>query len=355
MLGIIAVMAAATYTRYYFVSWLGERVIADLRRAVFDHLLRLPPGWFELARTGEVISRLTNDTTMLETVIGSSASMAARNLLFLIGGLVMLAITSPKLTLWCSPGCRSSSCRSSCLGGGSAHSPAKPRIASPTSAPKSRRPERDSHGSGLRSRGSRPRAFCRAVEDAFRTAMRVRATRDAHRDGHHPGVRLDRPDPMDRRSRCCRRGILGRAVRLRVLCRLVASSAGAISEVRRSAACRRGQRTAHGAAVAKPISRRRRVRGRCPCRRAARRLSPMSPFVIPRGRTAALVDFDSRSQPEKSWRSSALRAPARPPCFNCSCASTIRKWAPCWSMASICGRPIPPPARAASASCPRSR
>ena len=48
MLGIIAVMAAATYTRYYFVSWLGERVIADLRRAVFDHLLRLPPGWFEL-------------------------------------------------------------------------------------------------------------------------------------------------------------------------------------------------------------------------------------------------------------------------------------------------------------------
>ncbi len=99
MLGIIAVMAAATYTRYYFVSWLGERVIADLRRAVFDHLLRLPPGWFELARTGEVISRLTNDTTMLETVVGSSASMAARNLLFLVGGLVMLALTSTKLTL----------------------------------------------------------------------------------------------------------------------------------------------------------------------------------------------------------------------------------------------------------------
>ena len=99
MLGVIAVMAAATYTRYYFVSWLGERVIADLRRAVFDHLLRLPPGWFELARTGEVISRLTNDTTMLETVIGSSASMAARNLLFLVGGLAMLALTSTKLTL----------------------------------------------------------------------------------------------------------------------------------------------------------------------------------------------------------------------------------------------------------------
>jgi ATP-binding cassette subfamily B protein len=96
---VIVVMSIATYARFYNVSWLGERVTADLRRAVFDHLLALPPAWFEVARTGEVISRLTNDTTMLETVIGSSASMAARNLLLLIGGLVMLALTSLKLTL----------------------------------------------------------------------------------------------------------------------------------------------------------------------------------------------------------------------------------------------------------------
>ena len=99
MLVVIVVMAIATFTRFYFVSWIGERVTADLRRAVFDHLLRLPPGWFEVTRTGEVISRLTNDTAMLETVIGSSASMAVRNLLLLVGGLVMLAITSTKLTL----------------------------------------------------------------------------------------------------------------------------------------------------------------------------------------------------------------------------------------------------------------
>ncbi len=99
MLAIVIVMAAATYTRFYFVSWLGERVTADLRRDVFDHLLRLPPEFFELTRTGEVISRLTNDTTMLQTVIGSSASMAVRNLLLLAGGLVMLAVTSAKLTL----------------------------------------------------------------------------------------------------------------------------------------------------------------------------------------------------------------------------------------------------------------
>ena len=99
MMGVVIVLALATYTRFYYVSWLGERVTADLRRAVFDHLLALPPGYFEVMRTGEVISRLTNDTTMLETVIGSSASMAIRNALLMIGGLVMLALTSAKLTL----------------------------------------------------------------------------------------------------------------------------------------------------------------------------------------------------------------------------------------------------------------
>ena len=99
MLSIVVVMAAATYVRFYFVSWLGERVTADLRRDVFAHLLRLPPGFFEMTRTGDVISRLINDTAMLDTVIGSSASMAVRNLLLLVGGFVMLALTSGKLTL----------------------------------------------------------------------------------------------------------------------------------------------------------------------------------------------------------------------------------------------------------------
>ena len=99
LLAVIAVMAVATYVRLYNVSWIGERVTADLRRAVFDHLLTLPPGFYEATRTGDVISRLINDTAMLETVIGSSASMAIRNLLLLAGGLTMLAITSAKLTL----------------------------------------------------------------------------------------------------------------------------------------------------------------------------------------------------------------------------------------------------------------
>ncbi len=99
MLAVILVMSLATYTRFYLVSWLGERITADLRRRVFSHLLTLSPEFFEQNRTGDVLSRLTNDTTQLETVIGSSVSMALRNALLLLGGLVMLAITSLKLTL----------------------------------------------------------------------------------------------------------------------------------------------------------------------------------------------------------------------------------------------------------------
>ncbi|HZR69633.1 MAG TPA: ABC transporter transmembrane domain-containing protein [Burkholderiales bacterium] len=98
LLAIVAVLAAATYTRFYSVSWIGERVSADIRRAVFGHLLEMPPGFFEATRTGEVISRLTSDTALLELVIGSSASFALRNTLIMLGALAMLVITSPKLT-----------------------------------------------------------------------------------------------------------------------------------------------------------------------------------------------------------------------------------------------------------------
>src|SRR5438046_962400 len=99
LLAIIATMAVATYVRFYNVSWIGERVTADLRERVFDHLLTLSPAFFEVTRTGEVISRLTNDTTMLDTVIGSSLSMALRNTVLGLGALVLLMLTSLKLTL----------------------------------------------------------------------------------------------------------------------------------------------------------------------------------------------------------------------------------------------------------------
>jgi ATP-binding cassette subfamily B protein len=99
LLAVVIVMAAATYTRFYFVSWLGERMIADIRRDVFNHMLKLSPGYYEATRTGELISRLTADTALLETVIGSSVSMAIRNAVLGAGSLVMLFLTSWKLTL----------------------------------------------------------------------------------------------------------------------------------------------------------------------------------------------------------------------------------------------------------------
>lgn len=99
MFGVIALLAAATYARFYNVSWLGERITADLRGRVFDHLLTLPPSWFEANRTGEVISRITADTAQIESVVGSTLSIALRNALLLVGGLAMMFTTSLKLTL----------------------------------------------------------------------------------------------------------------------------------------------------------------------------------------------------------------------------------------------------------------
>jgi ATP-binding cassette, subfamily B, bacterial len=97
LLVIVAVLALSTYARFYLVSWIGERVVADLRLAVFNRIVALSPAYFETTKTGEVLSRLTTDTTLLQTVIGSSVSMALRNALILVGGLVMLAVTSAKL------------------------------------------------------------------------------------------------------------------------------------------------------------------------------------------------------------------------------------------------------------------
>jgi len=98
LMGVVAVLAAATFARFYLVTWIGERVVADIRRAVFDHVVKLSPHFFESLKTGEVLSRLTTDTTLIQTVIGSSISVAMRNFLMMVGGVVMLIVTSPKLT-----------------------------------------------------------------------------------------------------------------------------------------------------------------------------------------------------------------------------------------------------------------
>jgi ATP-binding cassette subfamily B protein len=95
---VVGLLAAATGARYYLVSWIGERVVADLRVAAFQRVIAMSPAYFETTKTGEVLSRLTTDTELLQTVIGSSLSLAVRNTLTLAGALVMLVVTSPKLT-----------------------------------------------------------------------------------------------------------------------------------------------------------------------------------------------------------------------------------------------------------------
>ena len=99
MVSIGFAMACGSFIRFYLVSWLGERVSADLRTAVFSNLLRIQPSFYEKNHAGEIMSRLTTDTTLLQTLIGSSVSLAARSALTLIGALVMMSITNLKLTL----------------------------------------------------------------------------------------------------------------------------------------------------------------------------------------------------------------------------------------------------------------
>ncbi len=98
LLVVIVVLAMASYARFFLVSWIGERVVADIRRAIFQHIIKLSPGFFEITQTGEVLSRLTTDTTLLQVIIGSSVSVALRNTLLFAGGTIMLAVTNPRLT-----------------------------------------------------------------------------------------------------------------------------------------------------------------------------------------------------------------------------------------------------------------
>jgi ATP-binding cassette, subfamily B, bacterial len=98
MILVVAVLAGASALRYYFVTVLGERVVADLRAAVFAHLTALSPAFFDTARTGELTSRLTADTTQIKSAVGTSVSVALRNLLLFLGSAAMMVVTSPRLS-----------------------------------------------------------------------------------------------------------------------------------------------------------------------------------------------------------------------------------------------------------------
>jgi ATP-binding cassette subfamily B protein len=98
MIAIVAVLAAASASRYYLVMTIGERIVADIRRDVFAHLVSLSPAFFDSARSGELVSRLTADTTQIKSAVGASVSIALRNLMLFTGAAAMMVITSPKLS-----------------------------------------------------------------------------------------------------------------------------------------------------------------------------------------------------------------------------------------------------------------
>jgi len=98
MIAVVAVLAAASAARFYLVMTLGERIVADLRRDVFAHLISLSPAFFDSARSGELISRLTADTTQIKSAVGASVSIALRNILLFLGATAMMVITSPRLS-----------------------------------------------------------------------------------------------------------------------------------------------------------------------------------------------------------------------------------------------------------------
>lgn len=99
VIGVIIIGSLATYFRFYWMVWLGERVCADIRKKLFSHLLSLSPSFFEKTRTGEIISRFTSDTTLLQSVVGTGVSMALRSIVMFIGALILMAVTSYQLTI----------------------------------------------------------------------------------------------------------------------------------------------------------------------------------------------------------------------------------------------------------------
>src|SRR6187551_378149 len=98
MIAVVAVLAGASAARYYLVMTIGERIVADLRRDVFAHLTALSPAFFDSARSGELVSRLTADTTQIKSAVGASVSIALRNIIMFLGASAMMVVSSPKLS-----------------------------------------------------------------------------------------------------------------------------------------------------------------------------------------------------------------------------------------------------------------
>jgi ATP-binding cassette subfamily B protein len=108
LIGVVCALACASSVRYFLVMWLGERVVAEVRADVFAHMTRLSPSFYDSAKSGEILSRLTADTTQIKAAFGASASLAMRNTIMFTGASVMMVVTSRACRSLCSPRSRSS-------------------------------------------------------------------------------------------------------------------------------------------------------------------------------------------------------------------------------------------------------
>jgi ABC-type multidrug transport system fused ATPase/permease subunit len=331
---VACVLAVATAARFYLVSWLGERVTADLRSAVYAHVVTQSPQFFETTRSGEVLSRLTADTTLIQAVVGTSISMALRNALLFAGGMTMLFITSVKLT---------SIILITLLAVvlpivvfGRRVQEAVPRSRR-TGLPTPRRsPAKCSMRVGIvqayTHEAQEARRFGAAVEDAFQHRAAPHPRPCAADDGRHPaGVRRDRLRAVAGRA-CGDRGHDERRPARPVHPVFATIVAGAIARVvgsaGRGAARRRRHRTAAGTAgrtVADP-SPEQPSRARRAQRQRRRAVAATCDFHVPvASAIASIAGLSLEIAPARRWPSSARPAPARPRCSSCCCASTIHR------------------------------
>ena len=361
LLVVAVVLAIASGARFYLVSWLGERVVGDLRRDLFAHVVRLGPAWFEIKRSGDVMSRISADAQLIEQVIGSSASVALRNTLMCVGGVAMLVITNPKLALFVLA--------------------VVPFVVAPiilfgrkvralSREAQARMADMVSEGGetldavrtvqAFAQEDRAARRFGEATERAFDAARRRVARRAVMTTlvifivfaavgfllwmGGHDVI----SGPHQRR----------RSLGLRVLRRAGGELGRRHQRDHRRPAARRGRGRAPGRARRRAgrSSSRPPIPRPCPSRCRAACASRRSRSAIRRGPTRwRSIASTSASRRARRWPSSARRARARPRSSTCCCASTIRKRARSASTASTSAICALPTCAVRSPSCRRSR
>jgi ATP-binding cassette subfamily B protein len=328
MLGIVVVLATATALRFYFVSWLGERVVADVRAAVQRNLLTLAPRFFEENRPSEIASRLTADTSVIEQVVGTTVSVALRNLVMGIGGIVYLFTLAPRLTAMLLIGIPVIILPIVVLGGGCGCCRAPARTGWRRRHDRVGDARRDEDRPGVRPGAARGRPLRRGGGERVRYVAAAHPLRaDDDRDRDRAGVRIDHADHVAGRARRCGGRLSGGTIAAFVITGgLVAGAFGSLTEVYGDLLRGAGAASRIAELLAEcPRSARRRGRSRCPSRRRGGSRSRTSPSAIRRGARSRRWRLHAATwRRARWWRWSARRGRASRRSSSCASASTTR-------------------------------